>query len=386
MANSAVFYFLNQGILMRFMAARSVREGRRAVITVLVVLMPIAAIVVASGGWVGKAMEHAGILPPGMDGGEVFFIASEYLSRPGIFGLIMAALTAALMSTVDTLITAVAAIVVNDIYRPQRPDASDPELLRAARYTSVGVALVGVGLVPVFGMFKSIYAAHAAFTAAVTPPLIVALLLSIFWRRFTAPAAIATLAGGAAMIVLSILVPELVAPFAQGVPPAEVGDGLFEGAKQYKYTRALYGLFVSSVIGVTVALFTKAPSAESMKGLVWGTVADAIEYYKGRPGKEEESAFVQAAVSRGGSDDLLGAGQLPQVRLSPDLAARIEATAGDVVYVSDTRRYLGGLRSGHALVAEVSDAVAGVEMAPAFYDEVVSPKRAALPVRIQRLY
>ncbi|MCA9570441.1 MAG: hypothetical protein KC656_21505, partial [Myxococcales bacterium] len=42
MANSAMFYFLNQGILMRFMAARSVQEGRRAAVAVLAVLMPLA--------------------------------------------------------------------------------------------------------------------------------------------------------------------------------------------------------------------------------------------------------------------------------------------------------------------------------------------------------
>ena len=45
---------------------------------------------------------------------EAFYVATEFLSRPGLFGLVLAALTAALMSTVDTLITAVAALVVNE--------------------------------------------------------------------------------------------------------------------------------------------------------------------------------------------------------------------------------------------------------------------------------
>ena len=55
-ANSAFFYFLNQGILMRFMATRNIREARRAAIAMPLILMPIAAIVVASGGWVGRAL------------------------------------------------------------------------------------------------------------------------------------------------------------------------------------------------------------------------------------------------------------------------------------------------------------------------------------------
>ena len=41
------------------------------------------------------------------------------------------------MSTVDTLITAISAIVVNDIYRPLKPDASESSMLKMARIASV---------------------------------------------------------------------------------------------------------------------------------------------------------------------------------------------------------------------------------------------------------
>ncbi len=382
MANSATFYFLNQGMLMRFMAARSVEEGRKAVIAVLVVLMPIAAIVVASGGWVGKALEHAGVLPPNMDGGAVFFITSELLARPGIFGLIMAALTAALMSTVDTLITAVAAIVVNDVYQPLQPKATERQLLGVARITSIGVTLLGISLVPVFNQFDSIYAAHGAFTAAVTPPLVVALLLSVFWRRFTEKAALATLVGGAGAIVASIAWPELVAPFAHGVTPKEIGDGLFEGAQQYKYMRAFYGLSVSAVIGVGVALFTKPPAPETMGGLVWGTVKDALRHYKGRDGEESASAFVAAALRQADGDRTCGSAKLPAVRISSALARQIEATVGDIVYVTDRRWWLGGLHSSHGMVEElVDDDAPWVGVGPSLHEDL-----AGRSILVQRLY
>ncbi|MDB4657456.1 hypothetical protein OAE56_01740, partial [Verrucomicrobiales bacterium] len=42
MANSAFFYFLNQGILMRYMATKSTREARKAAIAMPLILMPIA--------------------------------------------------------------------------------------------------------------------------------------------------------------------------------------------------------------------------------------------------------------------------------------------------------------------------------------------------------
>jgi SSS family solute:Na+ symporter len=388
MANSAMFYFLNQGMVMRLMAARSVKDSRRAVVTMLIVLMPIAAIVVASGGWVGKALSHAGVLPE-LDGAEAFFIASEFLAVPGVFGLIMAALTAALMSTVDTLITAISAIVVNDVYKPLKPEAEESELLRAARFTSVAIAVIGVALVPVFASFKSIYSAHGAFTAAVTPPLVVTLLLGVFWRRFTSKAAIATMVGGSALIFASILFPEIITPFAHGVPMKEVDPTEFlAGKNQYKFMRGFFGIVVCLGIGVTVSMFTKPKSLDEMKGLVWGTIGDAIRHYKGAEGSEAESDWAHPVAAR---DDALaefrGVGQLPIVRISQALAEKLEAEVDDLVYVSDRRAWLGGLRSTHAMVAAVDASLEGerVVMGEAMWGLIVEGREEET-LRVKRLY
>ena len=127
-ANTAMFYFLNQGIIMRFLAAKSLAESRKAAL--------------AHGRRLDdrrrlrrgrrrlgrpRAWSTPGICPTTSHPARRFYVATELLSRPGVFGLILAALTAALMSTVDTLITAVAAIVVNDVYKPYiRPEADGP--------------------------------------------------------------------------------------------------------------------------------------------------------------------------------------------------------------------------------------------------------------------
>jgi len=387
MANSAMFYFLNQGIIMRFLAARSLGEGRKAVVSMLLVLMPIAAIVVASGGWVARALVNTGDLSPETEGAEAFFVAAEFLSQPGVFGLVMAALTAALMSTVDTLITAVAAIVVNDVYKPKHPEATDADLLRVARGSSIGVALIGIALVPLFMMFESIYAAHGAFTAAVTPPMVVALLFGVFWKRYTTTAAIWTMAGGAFAIVVSIFIPDVVAPFAHGVPPKEVGDGLFEGAKQYKFMRAFYGLSVSAIIGVVVTLASKPRDAQSLRGLVWGTVADALARYKGSPGTEAEGNWVRATVAKATRELGRNDAGLPLVNLSKSLAEQLEVGQGNLVFVSDTRRWLGGLRASQAVVGEIVDAAGGtvVTLDAGMYEGIVTASRADKPLRIKRL-
>ncbi len=387
MANSAMFYFLNQGILMRFMSARSLAEGRKAAVAVLLVLMPIAAVVVASGGWVGRAFVHAGVLPDDIDGARVFFVTADLLARPGMFGLVLAALTAALMSTVDTLVTAVAAIVVNDVYRPMRPDADDAALLRVARISSITVTAVGLALVTVFQQFDSIYSAHGAFTAAVTPPMVVALLLGVFWRRYTPTAALVTLVGGSIAIAASVLWPSIITPFAHGVPMVEVGDGWLAGAKQYKFMRAFFGLVVSGALGIGVTLFTRPRSLDSVRGFVWGTVSDAILRYKGAPGTESESAFVPCAVQRGSDDITRGAAALPVARVSRGLATALQAGPGDLLYVSDARRWLGGLNATHTVIGELTDAdQPSIELGPSAYGRVVARGREQLAIRVQRLY
>jgi SSS family solute:Na+ symporter len=390
-ANSGVFLLINQGIIMRFLATKSLAESRKAALAMTVLLMTVGACVVGAGGWVARALVHAGHLPNDVEPGQAFYVATELLSRPGVFGLILAALTAALMSTVDTLITAVCAIVVNDVYKPYiRPEAADRELLRVARVCAVSVAILGVVLVPLFMMFDSIYEAHGAFTAAVTPPLLVTLLLSVFWRRFTRTAALCTLVGGLVAVGLSIFVPEVIRPFAHGVPMQEVEDGFLSGMKQYKFMRACYGICVSAVIGVVVSLLTRPEPFERQRGLVWGTVSDALRRFKGSAGNETVKRTASAMPLATADDAVTKDGtERPLVRISRPLADSLDAAAGDLLYVTDSRWWLGGLRSTHAVVQKVVDAPTGqsnIELDPATFASVVTSRRKDKPVRVERLY
>ncbi len=266
-ANSAAFYLVNQGLVMRFLSARNQAEGRKAISAVVLILMPLAAIAVCGGGWIATALNNAGVMPGVADGDKVFIVVTRLLTHPGIFGLIMAALVAALMSTADTLINATAAVVVNDIWRPYvRPEAEDRHYLSVARWASIGTAMTGILLVPVFMGFQNIFDAHGMFTAAITPPLVVALLLGIFWKRTTAAGALATLVGGTILIALSMHFPELIAPFDHGVQPGG------EGPKAYKYMRAFYGVLACGALGVITSLLTSPRPETELDNLVVGRI------------------------------------------------------------------------------------------------------------------
>ena len=152
-AGSVGFLFLNQGLIMRFMAAKSVNEGRKAAAINVLFVLPISAIVVSNAGWIGRAITNVapGMLPSEMAANDVFVTVTNIVSSPGVFGFIIAALCAALMSTADTLVNASSAVIVNDIYRPlSKKVKSEKQQLEFARWTSIGVKVIAVLLVPFF--------------------------------------------------------------------------------------------------------------------------------------------------------------------------------------------------------------------------------------------
>lgn len=331
-ANTAAFYFMNQGLILRFLSAKSVHEGRKAFAILVLILMPLAAIAVSNAGWIGRAMVNTGAIAPDTNPKSIFVVVSKLLCAPGVFGLVIAALTAALMSTVDTLINAVSVIAINDIYRPYlKKGASDKHYLNVARWVSIISAIIGIALVPLYAGFKTIYAAHGAFTAAITPPLLVTILLGAFWKRYNAPGALATMVGGAGMIFLSILFPVLIQPIAHGVP----ADG------GYIYMRALFGLLASSIIGIAVTLLTKPPAESKLTGLVFSTVNAAILKFKGSAPNEKPGAKVRVKVYFTDPPE----GELNQVRLSENVMHQLNARPGDLLHVSDPAWWYGGLRS-----------------------------------------
>lgn len=347
--NSMFAYFINQGMIMRFLSAKSPRDGRRACVFLLAVLMFVAAVAVSNAGWIGKAMVAAGLLPADTDPRQVFVQVANAVCDPGVFGFVMAALTAALMSTADTLLNATSAIAVNDIYRPYiRPGATDRHYLGAARVVSIAAAGIGLATVPLFASFKSIYTAHGAFTATMTPPMAAAVMLGALWRRYNAPAALATIVGGAVCLGVSLVYPDVIEPFSFGVPRG----GEFH--KAWVYQRALYGLACSMGIGVVVALLTRPQEPASISGVVWGTIDEARRRFKGGEPSREPGKVVKLDVDpHGDADDeqVPTEAGFPLATLSRGDLEPMRAAPGDILQVSHTSLIYGGLRSVKVKVA-----------------------------------
>ena len=342
-AGSIGFLFLNQGLIMRFMAAKNVNEGRKAAAFNVLLVLPISAIVVSNAGWIGRAIANGmpGILPMDLQPNDVFVAVTNIVASPGVFGFIIAALCAALMSTADTLVNASSAIVVNDIYGPlSKKEQTDKKQLEVARYASIGIKVIAIILVPFFNSFDSIYEAHGWFHSTFTPPLVVAVFLGIFWKRFTTPAVIATFTVGALLMILGQFNHELIAPFSHGI---ELRPG-----RGYSYIGALYNIFVCASVGVIVSFLTAPPSKEKVNGLTVYDVADLKANFKGGKVNEDEGEIVIVDWEISDSDENV-------IKFSKNDMGRMKAEVGDLVYLCDNRKWLGGLKSIHSVYGNPHD-------------------------------
>ena len=336
-AGSVGFLFLNQGLIMRFMAAKSVNEGRKAAAFNVLIILPISAIVVSNAGWIGRAITNAvpNAFPVDLAANDVFVAVTNIVSSPGVFGFIIAALCAALMSTADTLVNASSAIIVNDVYRPlAKKIKNEKEQLELARWTSIGVKVIAVALVPFFNSFDSIYEAHGWFHSTFTPPLVVGVFLGIFWKRFTTAAVIATFLGGAFLMLLGQNFPELISPFSHGI---ELRPG-----RGYSYIGALYNIFVCAGVGIIVTFFTKSKSEKELSGLTIFDVHNLKSIFKGSPVNEEKGEAINLnwKIKENESD---------LVFFSKNDMEKMKANPGDLVFIEDSRWWLGGLKSVHSV-------------------------------------
>jgi len=258
-----------------------------------------------------------------------------------LFGFVIAALTAALMSTIDTLINACAAIGIYDIYRPLiKPKADDKHYLKAARWASVLATVIGVLLVILFNKQKgSLMSIHYKGIMIIIPSIVTTIFLGAFWRRFTAKAACVSMIVGSVLTVVTLFRPQMIdflAWFVHG-PQNHI----------YIYMRALFGMTITALVGIAVTLFTKPESKEKISGLTVDTLDEAMEAYKGGKPNHEVGRKVRRLPVK--IDDGLPFGK---IALSPAAMETMKAREGDLLYMADSRWHLGGLRSQHVKALE----------------------------------
>ena len=187
---------------------------------------------------------------------DIFVLANPQIaSLPGwVIGLVVAGGLAAALSTAAGLLMVISSAVSHDLCkRTFAPNMSDKTELGVAR-ASAAAAVVAAGLLGVFagqlGFVAQVVAFAFGLAAASIFPII---FLGIFWKRMNKEGAIASMTFGLVATTLYIVY------FKFGLP------GLGKGtAEQYLFGVSPEGIgflfmWVSGLLGVAVALVTKAP-------------------------------------------------------------------------------------------------------------------------------
>ncbi|MDN7135074.1 sodium/proline symporter PutP [Pseudidiomarina terrestris] len=197
-------YFGQPHIIVRFMAIRSVKDipaARRIGITWMTVSI-IGAMVT---GFVGIAyvVETKMVLK---DAETIFIIFSQFLFHPLIAGFLLAAILAAIMSTISSQLLVTSSSLTEDFYKAfLRRGASQKELVLVGRISVLIVSLVAIALAwnPENTILSLVANAWAGFGAAFGPVII----LSLFWKRMNRHGALAGMLVGAATVLFCIYVP-----------------------------------------------------------------------------------------------------------------------------------------------------------------------------------
>lgn len=206
-------YFGQPHIIVRFMAIRSVKElgtARRIGMSWMIVSLVGAVMVGLTG------LAYVSVNELVLDDPETIFIfLSTTLFHPLVGGFLLAAILAAIMSTISSQLLVTSSSLTEDFYHTfLRRSASPQELVFVGRVSVVLVAVLAVVLAHNrdSSILSLVSNAWAGFGAAFGPVV----LLSLFWKRMNLAGALAGMIVGAITVLIWIYAPFTIA----GVRPS----------------------------------------------------------------------------------------------------------------------------------------------------------------------
>lgn len=190
-------YFGQPHILARFMAIRSEKDVPRA--TLIGMSWMVLALIGAIGtGYMGIAYFADA---PVAEHETILIELIQAIFNPWIAGILMAAILAAIMSTIDSQLLVSASALTNDFYKGMvRPNASDSEMVWVSRGAVIAVSIIALllALDPEAGVLALVSYAWGGFGAAFGPVII----LSLYWSRMNRTGALAGMIVGALTVIV----------------------------------------------------------------------------------------------------------------------------------------------------------------------------------------
>jgi solute:Na+ symporter, SSS family len=240
------FWITNHVVVQKVLAAKNINHGRWGALFAGAMQLPLLFLLVLPG-VMGREIY------PDLAEPDQIWQALVFDHMPiGLRGLIFAALVAALMSTLDSVLNGASSLVVNDFIKTRKREFSERALLMISR-GMIGVFMIIAALwAPVITEFDTIVEYFQSFLGHITMPVVVIFLGGLFWARGTRHAAFLTLLIG----------------FPIGLAAFLTGE-LFELYElQFLYATGLMFL-LSLGIYVVTSMLTTAPEAENINDIMW---------------------------------------------------------------------------------------------------------------------
>jgi SSS family solute:Na+ symporter len=211
-----------------------------------------------------------------------FPLLVKHALPPGVRGLVVAGLLAALMSSLSSVFNASSTLFTMDFYSKLKPHVSQHELVWMGRVATTTLVIIGLLWVPVIQGARGLYHYLQSVQGYLAPPIFVVFFLGIFSKRLNAKGCLAALIVGFILGVFRLGVDTPVA--LKDTETFERLFGTFDGYTEGSFLWIInniyfqyYSVFifiVCVIVMVAVSLATEAPQYERISGLTYATLND----------------------------------------------------------------------------------------------------------------
>ncbi|KEA49994.1 MULTISPECIES: sodium/sugar symporter [Mangrovibacter] len=195
------YWGFNQYIIQRTLAAKSVPEAQKGIlfaaflkliVPFLVVIPGIAAYVITQSpelmAQMGSVAAHN--LPSVAHADKAYPWLTQFLPA-GIKGIVFAALAAAIVSSLASMLNSTATIFTMDIYKAHiAPNTGDHKLVNVGRISAVVALVIACFVAPMLGGIGQAFQYIQEYTGLVSPGILAVFLLGLFWKKTTSKGAI----------------------------------------------------------------------------------------------------------------------------------------------------------------------------------------------------
>ena len=278
------YWCTDQVIVQRTLAARNIQQARLGTIFAgYLKILPVFILVLP--GLIGR------VLYPDVVGDEAYPTLVVRLLPPGLVGIMVAAMLAAVMSSLSAVFNSSSTLITIDFYKRYRPQASERRLVTVGRVSTVVMVLLGILWVPFMkNISDQLFVYLQSVQAYISPPIAAVFLIGVFWKRVNGTGAYAALLTG---FVLGTI--RFVLEVQNGMQPLQAAWAQSWVAINFLHY-ALFMFLICTGVLVAVSLATPAPSREQLAGLTFATATEGVVAENESPALRNASIFLSIAL------------------------------------------------------------------------------------------